>query len=40
MNAQIRAIVEHLRSLQVLPAKMVPPAPPGPRFDSKGGAER
>jgi mono/diheme cytochrome c family protein len=35
VNARIRAIVEHLRSLQVLPANVVPPARPDARTDPK-----
>ena len=40
VSARIRAIVEHLRELQVLPAKAVPPARPTPRSDVKGGGGR
>lgn len=40
VSARIRAIVEHLRDLQVLPAKAVPPARPAPLSDTKGGAGR
>jgi mono/diheme cytochrome c family protein len=37
VSARIRSIVEHLRSLQVLPARLVPPARPAPQDDAKGG---
>lgn len=38
VRARIRAIVEHLRSLQVLPASGVPPAPPARQSVSGGRA--
>lgn len=40
VRVRIRAIVEHLRSLQVQPASGAPAAPPAPRSVSGGGADR